>query len=932
VQAETTPPAGAFTAEPLYNLSRIRTDNWHRLRDLARRLDRGVERPEEAARLDIACGDALATLGPLEPYFAFPGWRAHQRLGGFHANKQWHVLARQTIRLIRLISTGAFRRLDLLDLKIQGYADLLDLDEFTEDVYRKIGREKRPYFVTLVVDDLPPLQELELQNRFRGHRRPEDRFIYETIVVRSFEAALLAVLVNPAIQCVIPRFSFPFADPEAGPAVAGMLAMLGFDRDALAAGMPGERTLALGRVLSALRPELDLFLISDAPVEHVVGRHSAQYRRVFYNAEDYGDLHLSILKGVHERYDTPFFSALQRYSQKPTGVFHALPISRGKSIDRSIWMADLAEFYGPKVLQAETSATTGGLDSLLQPVGTIKQAQELAARAFGARRSYFVTNGTSTANKIVMQALMQPGDIVLLSHDCHKSHPYAVILAGAQPVYLGAYPLSEYSMYGGVPLAEIKRQLLGLKAAGKLDRVKLLLLTNITFDGITYDPLRIMEEVLAIKPEMVFLWDEAWFAYGRFAPTLRQRTAMDAARRLEQRLASPDYRAEYAAWRAEFDPSTAPDEALLAERLRPDPDRARVRVYATQSTHKTLTSLRQGSMIHVADQEIEARVQEVFDEAYLTHTSTSPNYQIVASLDAGRRQVELEGYELIRRSVQLAMTLRERIRADESLGRYFRVLGPGEMIPEGYRPSGLDAYFDTAHGWTPLEPAWGGDEFVLDPTRVTLEVGRTGLDGDQFKQLLMNQFDIQINKTSRNTVLFLVHIGMTRGAIAHLVTVLTKIAEQLDDRLAHASRAERTLHETRVRRLMDELPPLPDFSRFHPAFQDAQGSTTPEGDMRAAFYLAYNEAACEFVTLDAALSRQVAGGREVVCARFVTPYPPGFPVLVPGQVLTAEILDYLLALDVKEIHGYEPEHGLRVFTEAALARRMAAESVEQGRA
>ena len=534
--------------------------------------------------------------------------------------------------------------------------------------------------------------------RLRGLRRPEDMFIYETIVVPSFEAAMLAVLVNPAIQSVVCRYSFPFAEAQAGRSVAGLYPMLGFRRDELAAMMPGDRTLALGRVLKALRPELDLFLVSDAPVEDVVGAKSSQFRRVFYQAEDYQDLHLSILKGVHERFETPFFSALRRYSLKPTGVFHALPISRGKSIAGSVWMNDLMEFYGPKVFQAETSATTGGLDSLLQPVGPIKQAQELAARAFGARHTYFVTNGTSTANKIVMQALMRPGDIVLLSHDCHKSHPYAVILAGALPVYLGAYPLSNYSMYGAVPLREIKRQLLGLKAAGKLDRVKLLLLTNITFDGLTYDPLRVMEEVLAIKPDMVFLWDEAWFAYGRFVPTLRLRTAMEAARRLQDRLTSPEYRAEYAAWRAETDPDGDSDEALLQRRLRPDPDRARVRVYATQSTHKTLTSLRQGSMIHVADQEFEHKVRAVFDEAYLTHTSTSPNYQILASLDAGRRQVELEGYEMVRRSLQLAMTLRERIRSDPALNRYFRLLGPREMIPEEYRPSGLDAYYKVGEG------------------------------------------------------------------------------------------------------------------------------------------------------------------------------------------------------------------------------------------
>lgn len=912
--------------EPLYNLWRTRTDNWNRMRDIARRLHRGVSTSKEVHRLDGLCGEALDALAPLERYFAFPGWRAFQRLQAFHKNKDWRTLARQTIRLNRLLTTAAFRRLDLLDLKIQGYADLLDLDEFTEDVYRKIGQEKRPYFVTLVVDDVSEAQELELQNHLRGNRRSDDNFVYETIIARSFEEAVMAVLVNPAIQSVVARYSFPFTEDLAGESVSGMYENFGFNRDELAAKMPGERTLALGRLLHALRPELDLFLVSDAPVEDVVGKQSVQFRRVFYGAEDYRDLHLSILKGIDERYETPFFTALHKYSLKPTGVFHALPISRGKSIDRSVWVQDFAEFYGPRVLQAETSATTGGLDSLLQPVGPIKQAQELAARAFGARRTYFVTNGTSTANKIVMQALMRPGDIIMLSHDCHKSHPYAVIIAGAFPIFLKAYPLSQYSMYGGTSLREIKQQLLRLKAAGKLHKVKLLLLTNITFDGITYDPLRVMEEVLAIKPDMVFLWDEAWFAYGRFVPTLRLRTAMDASQRLQHRLASPAYHQEYAQWQEAFARHGESDEAVLNHRMLPDPTQARVRVYATQSTHKTLTALRQGSMIHVADQDFEHRVRTAFDEAYLTHTTTSPNYQIIASLDVGRRQVELEGYKMVQRSIQLAMTLRERVRSDESLNRYFRILGPQEMIPAQYRPSGLDAYVDAKGGWNSMEPAWGGDEFVLDPTRVTVDVGRTGLDGDQFKQLLMNDYDIQINKTSRNTVLFIIHIGMSRGAVAHLVSVLSKIATEIDDRLEYASHTERHSHELRVKALVEDLPPLPDFSRFHPAFRQDIESTTPEGDMRTAFYLAYDDDACEYVPLDAALATSVTAGRTVVSARFVTPYPPGFPVLVPGQIMSGEILEYLLALDVKEIHGFEPEYGLRVFTDAALQEQLAAKT------
>ena len=253
----------------------------------------------------------------------------------------------------------------------------------------------------------------------------------------------------------------------------------------------------------------------------------------------------------------------------------------------------MGAFYGPNIFLAETSATSGGLDSLLEPHGPIKEAQELAARAFGAKHTFFATNGTSTCNKIVVQALVRPGDIVLVDRDCHKSHHYGMVLAGAQVVYLDSYPLNQYSMYGAVPLREIKHQLLKLKAAGKLNRVRMLLLTNCTFDGIVYNVERFMEECLAIKPDLVFLWDEAWFAFARFGPTYRQRTAMNAAGVLREKLKSPQHAKAYADQQAKL--KDAGEEQLLNTQLIPPPD-ARVRIYSTQSTHKTLTSLRQGSI------------------------------------------------------------------------------------------------------------------------------------------------------------------------------------------------------------------------------------------------------------------------------------------------------------------------------------------------
>src|SRR6185312_10908620 len=160
---------------------------------------------------------------------------------------------------------------------------------------------------------------------------------------------------------------------------------------------------------------------------------------------------------------TPFFDSLRHYASRPIGNFHALPIARGHSILSSKWIRDMADFYGTNIFMAETSATTGGLDSLLEPTGVLKEAQALAARAFGAQRSFYVTNGTSTANKIVVQALTRPGDLVLIDRNCHKSHHYGLVLGGASPVYLDAYPLREFALYGGVPLREIKRALFDLE-------------------------------------------------------------------------------------------------------------------------------------------------------------------------------------------------------------------------------------------------------------------------------------------------------------------------------------------------------------------------------------------------------------------------------------------------------------------------------------
>jgi len=223
-------------------------------------------------------------------------------------------------------------------------------------------------------------------------------------------------------------------------------------------------------------------------------------------------------------------------------------------------------------------------------------------------------------------------------------------------------------------------------------------------------------------------------------------------------------------------------------------------------------------------------------------------------------------------------------------------------------------------GWSEYERAWRQDDFVLDPTHITLFIGEAGIDGDTFKnKYLMDQFGIQINKTSRNTVLFMTNIGTTRSAIAFLISVLLKIARQLEDEKKAFNQTEYELHEQKVYSLCKDLPPLPDFSAFHPRFTPYPG--LPAGDIRSAYFLAYKEEECEYMRLDGTLERAIESGWQVVSTSFIIPYPPGFPILVPRQIISEEILTFLKKLDVKEIHGYRPDIDRAAGLQNASTRR-----------
>jgi arginine/lysine/ornithine decarboxylase len=915
--------------DQFYTVAEARFDRWRALLQAARTWEgwEGEQRSDKETA-QAAVSASFQGLRQWEDFFAYPGPALLKTLEERVVSSD----AAGTTRLAQSISAA------LLTHSYRTNVGEWESDEGPTSLGDRVPRGSdepaphRPYFEVLIVSPARPGVYLELAQDLRKLRRPQDKFIYEPVFLGNFEDAILGTILNGSVEAVVIYEGIPFKSAHNSPILHEFLtAHLAATGNAKSAG---QYALSLAKAVKTIRPELDIYLLSDREVEKAAGDVSAScVRRVFYQVEEPLELHLSILDGVEDRYETPYFENLQKYSQRPIGTFHALPIARGKSIFKSNWIRDMGAFYGLNLFLAESSATTGGLDSLLEPTGNIKVAQDKAARAFGADHVFFVTNGTSTSNKMVEQALLAPGDIMLVDRNCHKSHHYGAVLSGALPLYIEAYPLTAYSMYGAVPLRAIKKALLDLKAEGKLDRARLLVLTNCTFDGHIYNVERVMEECLAIKPDLIFLWDEAWFGFARWTPFYRRRTAMGAAAILESKFKDSAYRKGYEAQVKKFGDLDPKDPKLLETRLLANPDKVHLRVYQTNSTHKSMSSLRQGSMVLVRDQDYHT-VEEQFHEAVFTHASTSPNLQIIASLDIARRQMDLEGYELANRAIQLALDVRREVNSHPLISKYFRVLGADELIPAEFRGTGFVDYLTPGTNWATAIKTLREDEFALDVTRLTLVCGSAGFDGTQFKNLLASEYDIQLNKTSRNSILLQTNINNTRSDIAQLIKVLVEISQGIEKKLAQGGKAVQQAFAARVKSLMQDVPNLPNFSSFHSSFRENPSSVTSEGDIRSAFFGAYREEQCEHLKLSSSeIDRRLKDGPELVSANFVIPYPPGFPIMVPGQVITAETIEFMRKLDVKEIHGFTASLGLKLLKPSFLksARVSAKAAADEGR-
>ncbi len=548
--------------------------------------------------------------------------------------------------------------------------------------------------------------------------------------------------------------------------------------------------LELVQRVTRLRPELDVYvLIAKEQEDEVVDAlFTEAVDGYFYREErDYRGMYRILNAQIQERSDTPFYDALKSYVLMAKDAWHTPGHSSGDSLRDSPWVSDFYEFMGEHIFDADLSVSVPMLDSLMEPTGVILEAQKMAAKAFGARRTFFATNGTSTSNKVIFQTLIAPGEKLLLDRNCHKSVHHGVVLSGAHPIYLDSSVNRKYGIFGPIP----KKTL--LKAIEEHSDAEALVLTSCTYDGFRYDLAPIIEA--AHKHGIKVVIDEAWYGFARFHPSFRP-TALEAG----------------------------------AD-------------YATQSTHKILSAFSQASMLHVNDPDFN---EHIFRENFNMHTSTSPQYSMIASLDVARKQAVMEGYKLLNRTLMLAQELRQQI---NSTG-VFRVLELDDLLPEEVR----------------------NDNIQLDPTKVTVDISECGFTVEELQHELFERYNIQVEKSTFNTLSLLLTVGTTRSKVSRLYDALMRIVRE--------RRAPRRLYRS---------PEIPRFTSLKYLPRDAfycGGQAVPILDDQD--------------RINPALMGKVAADQ-------IVPYPPGIPVLVPGQLITQEIIQYLAGLlrshKRVELHG-----------------------------
>ncbi|GAA6141017.1 arginine/lysine/ornithine decarboxylase [Hydrogenophaga sp. 5NK40-0174] len=607
----------------------------------------------------------------------------------------------------------------------------------------------------------------------------------------------------------------------------------------------------------------------------------------------------SYLEGIQP----PFFRALLDYAEDGSYSWHCPGHSGGVAFLKSPVGQMFHQFFGENMLRADVCNAVEELGQLLDHNGAIGASERNAARIFNSDHCFFVTNGTSTSNKMVWHHTVAPGDVVVVDRNCHKSILHSIIMTGAIPVFLKP-TRNHYGIIGPIPQSEFEPESIKAKMrANPLlkgrdpEKIKprILTLTQSTYDGVLYNTETIKGLLDGYVDNLHF--DEAWLPHAAFHPFYGTFHAMGRKRNRPQHTV----------------------------------------VYSTQSIHKLLAGISQASHVLVQDSQETKLDRHLFNESYLMHTSTSPQYSIIASCDVAAAMMEPPGgTALVEESLAETLDFRRAMRKVEaeygSDDWWFEVWGPEKLAEEGIgrandwvlKRTDADGVQtsdgeDSWHGFGSMAPGFN----MLDPIKSTIVTPGLNLNGDfadwgipaSIVTKFLAEHGVVVEKTGLYSFFIMFTIGITKGRWNTLLTALQQFKDDYDKnqpmwRIMPEFCAKQPRYEKMgLRDLCQHVHQM--YAKYDVArlttemyLSDLQPAMKPTD---AFSHIAHRTT--ERVPIDELEGR--------ITTSLVTPYPPGIPLLIPGEVFNKKIVDYLKFNRefARECSGFETDiHGLVVET------------------
>ncbi|WP_312737566.1 lysine decarboxylase LdcC [Atlantibacter hermannii] len=567
----------------------------------------------------------------------------------------------------------------------------------------------------------------------------------------------------------------------------------------------------------------------------------------------------------------PFTRALFNYVREGKYTFCTPGHMAGTAYQKSPVGCLFYDFFGANTLKSDVSISVTELGSLLDHTGPHLEAEEYVARTFGAEQSYMVTNGTSTSNKIVGMYAAPAGSTMLVDRNCHKSLTHLLMMSDIIPLWMKP-TRNALGILGGIPKQEFSSESIARKVRDTPDAQWPVhaVITNSTYDGLLYNTDWI-KQTLDV-PSIHF--DSAWVPYTHFHPIYNGKSGMSGER--------------------------TPGKVI----------------FETQSTHKMLAAFSQASLIHIKGDYDE----ETFNEAYMMHTTTSPSYPLVASIETAAAMLRGNpGKRLINRSVERALHFRKEIQRlrQEADGWFYDIWQPEAIEDAECWPI---APGEDWHGFTRTDE----NHMFLDPVKVTIltpgmdelaNMAEEGIPAALVAKFL-DERGVVVEKTGPYNLLFLFSIGIDKTRAMGLLRGLMEFKRAYDLNL-------------RVKNMLPDLyAEDPDFYRNMRIQTLAQGihNLIKQHNLPQLMLKAFDVLPEMEMTPHQMYQQQVKGNIETVeldnlinrvSANMILPYPPGVPLVMPGERVTAEsraVLDFLLMLCSIGRHypGFETDiHGAK---------------------